>query len=150
MQDLLSEHPLRLLILLAEPESDSGLKKLHLLGRWSPWMEGLNIHPVFCCNASDSQKQVIQTYFPFPVEFESVSVEQLARALGRTVQKPVFGQPRCYIGAGLFLQDGSRLLHEARRINPSALQHLMESALKVQTAWLRARLREPIDTIFYH
>lgn len=150
MKDLLKNHPLQLLVLLPEPESDAGLKKLQLLAAWSPWLAGLNLHMILCIRPAKTAAGVLQAYFPLPVRLDPLPLEQRAASLGCKVEKPVFGTLKRFIPACLILFDQERKVFETRRINPSSIRQLVHHALKIQTAWLQEQIGSQIDTILDH
>lgn len=146
MKELLIHHPLRLLVLLPSLPQFQALKKLDLLQDKSEWLKSLNIHMEFSVDCALEDQNALQNYFDFPIVMNTKPCHEIAKAYGCIQSKPVFGTGRQYICPALLLFDQDVLLASTHRINPSALKHILQVALKVQHQHLQKNLKNLFDT----
>lgn len=146
MKELLIHHPLRLLVLLPSSPHFQALKKLDLLQDNSEWLKSLNIHMEFAVDCAIEDQNALQHYFDFPITINSHPYNEIAQSYGCIQSKPVFGTGRQYICPALLLFDQDLLLTQTHRINPSALKHILQVALKVQHQHLQKKLKKMFDT----
>ncbi|GEM_PF-6833479 len=147
MKELLKDHPLDLFILIPSLPETSSLKKLDLASRYSSWFHDLNLRLQFFTDCTLDEQKAIAAFFDDSVSFSSLSEEEAAILYECLQVKPVFGKERCYIFPSLILKDGDEILHQTRRINASAIENLLEAALKAQYRYLKSRLANQIDII---
>lgn len=146
MKELLENHPLCLFVLLPSLPEPGALKKLNLLQAQIPWFDSLNIHLEFALDCSKEDQLTLQNSFPHPVAVSDLSLHRAAVKYGCMRTKPVFGQMQSYCSPSLILFDHDRILDQTYRINPDATEHILQTALKCQTLYLRHLLENTFDT----
>ncbi len=147
MRELLQNHPLDLLVLIPSLPDTASLKKLSLTSQYADWFHALNLRLQFFTNCAIEDQRAIAAYFKDPITIAPLSEEEAAAFYNCQQSKPVFGKERQYIFPSLILKDGNTILHQTRRINPSAIHNLLQAALKAQYSFLKESLAEPIDIL---